>query len=69
MKNDLKIRVYDVLARAFIQEDVKTCFALLGDANMNWAARMAQQDACRMVYVRHEHCALAAAMASASTRE
>jgi thiamine pyrophosphate-dependent acetolactate synthase large subunit-like protein len=64
MKNDLKIRVYDVLARAFIQEDVKTCFALLGDANMNWAARLAEQG-CRMVYVRHEHCALAAAMAYA----
>jgi thiamine pyrophosphate-dependent acetolactate synthase large subunit-like protein len=31
---------------------------------MNWAARMAQQG-CRMVYVRHEHCALAAAMAYA----
>jgi thiamine pyrophosphate-dependent acetolactate synthase large subunit-like protein len=64
MKNDLKLRVYDVLARAFIQEDVRTCFALLGDANMNWAARLAEQG-CRMVYVRHEHCALAAAMAYA----
>src|SRR4051795_5253942 len=64
MKNDLKLRVYDVLARAFIQEEVKTCFALLGDANMNWAARLAEQG-CRMIYVRHEHCALAAAMAYA----
>ena len=27
MKNDLKLRVYDVLARAFIQEEVRTCFA------------------------------------------
>ncbi|MDA0224603.1 MAG: thiamine pyrophosphate-binding protein [Proteobacteria bacterium] len=57
-------RVYDVLASAFQQEAVKTCFALLGDANMNWAARLAAQG-CRMVYVRHEHCALAAAMAYA----
>ena len=56
--------VYDVLARAFAQEGVKTCFALLGDANMNWAARLAAQG-CSMVYVRHEHCALAAAMAYA----
>src|SRR5262249_17478311 len=62
MKNDLKLRVYDVLARAFIQEEVRTCFALLGDANMNWAARLAEQG-CRMIYVRHEHCALASAMA------
>jgi len=62
--NDAKPRVYDILARSFIQEGVSTCFALLGDANMNWGARMAQQG-CRMVYVRHEHCALAAAMAYA----
>ncbi len=38
MKDDAKPRVYDVLAKAFMQEDVRTCFALLGDANMNWAA-------------------------------
>ena len=58
------MKVYDVLARAFSQEGVKTCFALLGDANMNWAARLAEQG-CRMIYVRHEHCALASAMAYA----
>src|SRR5262247_4496348 len=64
MKNEAKPRVYDMLARAFAQEEVRTCFALLGDANMNWAASLAAQG-CRMVYVRHEHCALAAAMAYA----
>src|SRR5262245_52869024 len=64
MKNEAKPRVYDILAKAFMQEDVRTCFALLGDANMNWAARLSEQG-CRMVYVRHEHCALAAAMAYA----
>jgi acetolactate synthase I/II/III large subunit len=64
MKNDAKPRVHDILARTFIQEGVQTCFALLGDANMNWAARLAEQG-CRMVYVRHEHCAVAAAMAYA----
>jgi thiamine pyrophosphate-dependent acetolactate synthase large subunit-like protein len=64
MKTETKPRVYDILAKAFTQEDVRTCFALLGDANMNWAARLAEQG-CRMVYVRHEHCALAAAMAFA----
>jgi len=56
--------VYDVLAQAFMQEGVRTCFALLGDGNMNWAARLAEQG-CRMIYVRHEHCAVAAAMAYA----
>ncbi|HEX7218196.1 MAG TPA: thiamine pyrophosphate-binding protein [Burkholderiales bacterium] len=60
----MKPRVYDVLAKAFAQEGVRTCFALLGDANMNWAARLAEQG-CRMIYVRHEHCALASAMAYA----
>ena len=64
MKNDFKLRVYDILAQAFMQEQVKTCFALLGDANMNWAVRLGEQG-CRMIYVRHEHCALAAAMAYA----
>jgi thiamine pyrophosphate-dependent acetolactate synthase large subunit-like protein len=64
MKNEARPRVYDILARAFIQEDVRTCFALLGDANMNWAARLSEHG-CRMIYVRHEHCALAAAMAYA----
>jgi len=59
-----KPHVYDVLAGAFAQERVRTCFALLGDANMNWAARLAAQG-CRMIYVRHEHCAVAAAMAYA----
>jgi acetolactate synthase-1/2/3 large subunit len=59
-----KLHVYDILARAFAQENVRTCFALLGDANMNWAAQLSAQG-CRMVYVRHEHCALAAAMAFA----
>jgi len=61
---EAKLHVYDVLAKAFIQEGVRTCFTLMGDANMNWAARLAQQG-CRMVYVRHEHCAVAAAMAYA----
>src|SRR5438552_19096921 len=62
MKNEAKPRVYDILAKAFVQEDVRTCFALLGDANMNWAARLSE-GGCRIVYVRHEHCALPAALA------
>jgi len=62
--NEAKSHVYDVLAKAFIQEGVSNCFTLMGDANMNWAAKLAQQG-CRMVYVRHEHCAVGAAMAYA----
>src|SRR5215510_13631578 len=64
MKDDAKLRVYDVLAKSFAQENVRTCFALLGDANMNWAVRLAE-GGCNMIYVRHEHCAVAAAMAYA----
>ncbi|HEX2830656.1 MAG TPA: thiamine pyrophosphate-binding protein [Burkholderiales bacterium] len=64
MTTESKQHVYEVLAKSFIQENVKTCFALMGDANMNWAATLAQEG-CRMVYVRHEHCAVAAAMSYA----
>ena len=38
--NETKLHVYDVLAKAFIQEGVSTCFTLMGDANMNWAAQI-----------------------------
>ncbi|MEM6987334.1 MAG: thiamine pyrophosphate-binding protein, partial [Pseudomonadota bacterium] len=64
MTIDPNPRVYDILANAFMQEDINTCFALLGDANMKWAARLAERG-CRMIYLRHEHCAIAAAMAYA----
>jgi len=64
MTTDTKLHVYDVLAKCFIQEGVSTCFTLMGDANMNWASTLASKG-CRMIYVRHEHCAAAAAMAYA----
>src|SRR5262245_35290581 len=64
MKTEATTHVYDILAKAFAQEEVQTCFALLGDANMNWASRLAEAG-CRMIYVRHEHCAVASAMAYA----
>ena len=54
--------VFDHLARVVRNEGVDTGFALLGDANMNFATRLADQG-CRMILVRHEHCAVAAAMA------
>ena len=54
--------VFDHLAAVFRNEGVETCFALLGDANMNFATRLSGLG-CRMLYVRHEHCAVAAAMA------
>lgn len=56
--------VFDILAQAIAQEGTGICFALLGDANMNVATRLAEAGT-RMIYVRHEHCAVAAAMAYA----
>lgn len=58
------IRGYDRLAQVAAQERPGTCFALLGDANMNFAVRLGALG-CRMIHVRHEHCAVAAAMAHA----
>ncbi|MDG3041799.1 thiamine pyrophosphate-binding protein [Roseicyclus marinus] len=58
------LHVFDMMARAVAQEGTGTCFALLGDANMNFATRLSEAGT-RMVYVRHEHCAVAAAMAYA----
>ena len=64
MTEPVTLHLYDLLARVIAQEGVKSCFALLGDANMNFATRLAEQG-CDMIYVRHEHCAVAAAMAFA----
>jgi thiamine pyrophosphate-dependent acetolactate synthase large subunit-like protein len=58
------MKLYDMFSQVFIREGVDTAFALLGDANMNFATRLADRG-CRMIYVRHEHCAVAAAMAYA----
>ena len=55
-------KVFDVLAEVTRAEGVDTCFALLGDANMSWATRLMEQGA-RLITVRHEHCAVAAASA------
>ena len=56
--------VYDLLADLFLQQGVSTCFALLGDANMYWAAALSARSV-NFIYVRDEHCAVAAAMSYA----
>ena len=58
--------VYELLAETFINEQPGHCFALLGDANMNWAQAMHQRG-CPFTYVRDEHCAVSAAMAWSRT--
>ncbi|MDU8909769.1 thiamine pyrophosphate-binding protein [Aestuariicoccus sp. MJ-SS9] len=60
----MTLHTFDILARAFVQEGTGACFALMGDANMAFATRLSETG-CRMIYVRHEHCAVAAAMAYA----
>ena len=52
---------YEVIAEAVKAEGVTECFALLGDANMHMATHLDALGA-RMIHVRHEHCAVAAAM-------
>ncbi len=54
------MKVYQALANAFCREQVDTCFALLGDANMHWAGALADLGV-NFVYTRHEHAAVAAA--------
>ena len=56
-------KTYEVLAEAFHVEGTEACFALLGDANMHWANALSEKT--RMIYLRHEHCAVAAAAAYA----
>ena len=55
---------YEVIAEMMVAEGVSDCFALLGDANMHMATCLDELGA-RMIHVRHEHCAVAAAMAYA----
>lgn len=60
------MKTYEALARAFQREDIGTCFALLGDANMHWAGALSELGV-PFVYPRHEHAAVAAAAAYART--
>ncbi|KMK68823.1 thiamine pyrophosphate-binding protein [Puniceibacterium sp. IMCC21224] len=60
----MALHMFETLADSFVAEGIETCFALLGDANMNWATALSERGV-RMIYVRHEHCAVAAATAYA----
>ncbi len=60
------MKTYEALATAFAREEIGTCFALLGDANMHWAGASAELGV-PFVYLRHEHAAVAAATAYART--
>ncbi|MGB1106878.1 MAG: thiamine pyrophosphate-binding protein, partial [Candidatus Puniceispirillaceae bacterium] len=55
---------YEIIAEMVMAEGVRDIFALLGDANMHMATHLASRGT-RLIHVRHEHCAAAAAMAYA----
>ncbi|HWA19580.1 MAG TPA: thiamine pyrophosphate-binding protein [Devosia sp.] len=54
--------IYEELADLFVAEGVTTQFSLLGDANMHWATAMQTLKDVESIHVRHEHCAVTAAM-------
>ena len=56
------VTMSDRLAEAFVAEGIDTQFVLMGDGNMHWSIAMAAHDGVQTVHVRHEHCAVAAAM-------
>jgi thiamine pyrophosphate-dependent acetolactate synthase large subunit-like protein len=55
--------LYEALAAAFAAEGVDTQFVLMGDGNMHWATAFSKLPGVETIHVRHEHCAVAAAMA------
>ena len=55
--------LYHALAEAFVAEGVDTQFVLMGDGNMHWSTALAALPGIETIHVRHEHCAVAAAMA------
>lgn len=54
------MKIYEALAKAFHDQNLGPCFALLGDANMHWAGALSTLGT-RFIYTRHEHAAVAAA--------
>ena len=55
------MKVYEVIAQAFVAEGVDTHFALMGNANMYWTSLLALKHGVRTIHARHEHCATAMA--------
>src|SRR5258708_322590 len=63
MKQEMSnLPIYEMLARAFVDEGVDTFFNLMGDGNMHWATALSKIEGVRAIHARHEHCACAMAM-------
>jgi len=54
---------YRAIAKAMVAEGVTAHFTLMGDANMHFATALAEEPGVDTIHIRHEHCAVAAAMA------
>lgn len=52
------MRVYEAIAQAVAEEDVKAVFAVLGDANMKWLSTLEQRGGIPVYYARHEGSAI-----------
>ena len=52
------MRVYEAIAQAVGEEDVKAVFAVLGDANMKWLSTLEQRGGIPVYYARHEGSAI-----------
>ena len=46
------MKIYEALAKAFHDQNLGPCFALLGDANMHWAGALSTLGT-RFIYTRH----------------
>lgn len=57
-----KYPLYEALADAFAAEGIDTQFVLMGDGNMHWVTALSKRAGIQTIHVRHEHCAVAAAM-------
>ncbi len=58
-----KTAVYEALADTFVAEGVDTFFALMGDGNMHFCTALKNRPGVSMFHSRHEHAAVAMAMA------
>jgi acetolactate synthase I/II/III large subunit len=55
------MKVYDVVANAFVKEEATTIFGLLGDGQLTWWASMARHPEVRLIDAREEGSGLAMA--------
>jgi acetolactate synthase-1/2/3 large subunit len=61
------MKVYEAMARAFLEERVDTIFSLMGDGNMYWMTHMLELGSVTNVHARHENAAVAMADGYART--